>query len=107
MSFKSKIMAVTPLSALVIFLTVGFVWEKWEYAWLAFLLIPAMPFLLGYKKFRLSVSFVILVLYLIIGFSFDAWHPGWILFLLIPIIHILISPSKQKRINKSKTIDID
>lgn len=107
MSFKSKIMAITPLSALVIFLTVGFVGGKWEYAWLAFLLIPAMPFLLGYKKIRLSVSFVIFIIYLILGLSFDAWHPGWIIFLLIPIIHILITPSKKKIIIKSKTIDID
>lgn len=108
MSFKAKIMAITPLSCVIIFLSLGFLKGLWVESLPVFLLIPIMPFLLGYKKIRLTVSFVILIIYLILGFGFQAWHPGWIVFLFIPIVHILMTPSKKSNWKfKSTHIDAD
>lgn len=89
MSFRRRLIAATPLISLVLFFTIGFVFEKFEYAWLSFFLILLMPVLVGYKRIQLSFTLIITVIYIAIGFAFDAWHPGWILFLLIPIFHIL------------------
>ncbi len=95
MSFRAKIMAITPLVCLVVYLTLGFVFDKWRATWLVFFLIPIMPYILGYRKFHLSVPIVIVAGYLVLGFVYGYWHPGWIILLLIPIIEILIKPGEK------------
>ncbi|MDD3192012.1 MAG: hypothetical protein PHP41_04605 [Bacilli bacterium] len=96
MTFRAKIMAITPMICTIAFLAFGFLWDKWHPGWMIFFLIPIMPFLLGYKKIKFTVPLVILIVYLILGFGFEAWHPGWIVFLLIPVIQILITPTKKE-----------
>lgn len=97
MTFKRKIMAITPLCCLIIFLLLGFVWGYWHPGWIIFFMIPVMPFLLGLKKIRLSIPLVIVILYLILGFAWGLWHPGWIILLFIPVFEILFKPSKKDK----------
>lgn len=97
MSPRAKIMAITPMSCVLIYLFLGFQFGLWLEALPVFLLIPLMPVFLGYKKLRLSIPLIITIIYLILGFGFDYWHPGWIIFLMIPILQILTSPSKKGR----------
>lgn len=111
MSFKSKISAITPLLCVAVYLFLGFEFGLWVQGLVVFFLIPIMPILLGYKKLRLSVGFIITIIYLILGFGFKYWHPGWIIFFLVPIINILITPSSKKwfktKYDKDTIIDED
>lgn len=102
MNFKKKVLAVTPICCLFVYLLLGFTVGKeygsiWWWGLFIFLLVPIMPYLIGQKKIVLSVSFVITVIYLFIGFVstfvFDRplWHPAWIIFLLIPVFEILLN----------------
>ena len=95
MTLKNKIMAATPLLAVFTFLLLIFVVNvPAKFAWLVFLMIPIMPYLIGKKQIRLSIGLFITIIYLILGFAFDLWHPAWIIFLLIPVFHIFFTRSK-------------
>ena len=100
MSFKNRLIAVTPMICLFFFLLLGFAWDLWHPGWLVFLLIPIMPYLVGKKKLRFSIPLIITRIYLIMGFGWNLWHPGWIIFLLIPVFTTLIGSSKIKIIKK-------
>lgn len=91
-SLRKRIVVATPLISLFLFLGIGFFWDKWSIAWIVFLLIPIMPFLLGLKSLRLTFPTLVLFAYLVIGIVWGLWHPGWIIFLLVPIYHILYPP---------------
>lgn len=99
MSLRSRILAAMPLICTVAFLSIGFIWGHWKYAWMVFILVPLMQILLGRKK-RLSLSFIITCIYLALGFIWKLWHPGWIIFLFVPIIHILVG-NGENRIHRS------
>ena len=90
MSFKKRIIAVTPMLCAFTYLLIGFVWGVWHPTWLIFLLIPAMPILLGSKKIKFSIPFIITIIYIIIGITWR-WHPTWLIFILIPVFEILIT----------------
>ena len=77
--------------------------------WLVdFPLIPVMPYLIGKKKFKVSIPFVITIIYLIMGIGWGLWHPGWIIFLLVPVITTLIgSDNKKEKKSKEETDYID
>lgn len=113
MSMKNRIMAVTPMVCVIIFLTLGFVWDLWHPGWIVFLLIPVMPYLIGKKKLKFTIPLVITIAYLIMGIGWDLWHPGWIIFLLIPVITILTGGKEKKlfdnikKSNKDDYIDVD
>lgn len=104
MSFKKRLLAVTPMICVFLYLLLGFVWGLWHPGWLIFLLIPIMPYLVGNKKLKFSIPLVVTIIYLIMGFGWGLWHPGWIIFLLIPIITTLIGNDNEKK-NKKKTED--
>ena len=87
-NLRKRIIAATPILCLIIFLLLGFVWGFWHPGWLVFLLIPIMPFLVGYKKIKITYPLICIVLYLILGIGFDLWHPSWIIFLTIPVFEI-------------------
>lgn len=108
MSFNKKIIAITPMVCLIIYLTLGFVLQNswWGWGLFIFLLVPLMPYILRIKKFHLSVPFAITLIYLSSCFIAQAlgksiWHPMWIIFLFIPVIEILKTPGpKKSKINK-------
>jgi hypothetical protein len=100
-TWQRRVVVATPLIALMIFFVLGFVYRFWDYAWLAFLLILIVPFLVGLKPIRITFPLVILVAYIIIGL-FGYWHPGWIIFLLIPIQNILFPPQSIAKFIKKE-----
>ena len=93
---KGKIIAITPIVALAIFLLLGFLQGKWHPGWLVFLAVPIMPIFLslfdGGKKERIVafVSVLVCVAYVLVGVFAKIWHPTWVAFFLIPITAILI-----------------
>lgn len=92
----SKIIAVTPIIATLVFLCLGFLGNLWHPGWVVFLSIPLVPTVVKMfeKKFRKGVVGVIFILvviaYLLLGTIWNLWHPGWLVFFLIPISSILI-----------------
>ncbi len=114
MSFRNRVIAVTPMICVFFFLLLGFGWGLWHPGWIVFILIPIMPYLVGKRKIRLSIPLIITVIYLILGFGWNLWHPGWIIFLLIPVFTTLIGRStltvekdKNERIDKNDYIDVE
>ncbi len=117
MNAKQKILAITPLSCLVIYLALGFIFQDkaaWRYGALIFLLVPLMPYIIGKKKIILSVTLVISIIYVVgcliaSSLGYKIWHPAWLIFLLIPIIKIVMVPSKEEIVKKVKKgcIEVD
>jgi len=101
MSIKNKVIAITPFICTIAFLLLGFLTDSWHPAWLVFLLIPLMPFLVGKKKIRFSIPLVIVGIYLVLGLVFDLWHPGWVVLILIPVFHILLTPTMRDDSDKN------
>lgn len=95
MCIRKRIICATPLISLIIFLTMGFVWNMWGYGALAFLLIPLMPFFLGEINLEYIYPLVVTGVYIGLGFGFNFWHPGWIVFLTIPVYYIIFPVKKQ------------
>ena len=88
-SFREKFVAASFFLALITFVLLKhYLKENDGYAWLAFLLVPLAPVMMGLKKITISYSLFITVLYLVLGFTMHWWHPGWVLFLTIPVFYI-------------------
>lgn len=104
MSLKNKIIAATPFVSLIIFLLCGYCWGLWHPGWVAFLLIPAVPVILGVKKIKHIYPVICVIAYLSMGFFADLWHPGWIIFLTIPIVSIF---SHQTRVRVASDDEIN
>lgn len=91
-----KISLVTPLLAIVSFLTLGFCLDAWHLGWVVFLAIPLVELILGVftkegKAKYVTISIVVSIIgYLILGFCLDAWHPGWLIFFIVPIVGVLV-----------------
>ena len=114
MTFKKKIMAITPFISLILFFVLRFILqeigddEKLKWTWLVFLLNLIIPVILGEWKINISYPLITVVIYLILGLCFDLWHPGWVVFLTIPIYYTLklpTAPKKEKKIDKEEYID--
>ena len=81
--------------------------EGYTYGFFLYILVPAMPFLVGLKRIHISYEFAILVLYFTICIAVQMttknlesgqiklWHPLWVMLLRIPVYHIF----KDKYIN--------
>ncbi|MBQ9513978.1 MAG: hypothetical protein IJR66_03265 [Clostridia bacterium] len=102
-NLKNRIVVATPILCTFIFLLLGFLWGKWHPAWMVFLLIPLMPYLVGKKKLRFSVPLFITIVYLILGLGWNLWHPAWIIFLLIPVFEIFLSKDGFEQDKKEET----
>ena len=98
-SRNTKITALSPFVALILFFVLGFAFNLWAYSWMAFLLIPVVAIIVnvgprGETLIALS-PFVALIGYGILGFVYNLWHPGWLIFLIIPVTAILTSVRKE------------
>lgn len=105
MSWKNKIIAITPFVCLITF---AILWLKFDLAhpgWVVFLLIPLVPFILGKK--RISISTVIIIIYLVVSFITGEWKITWVILFLSPIIHILILPSEKSKLFKKDDDEIE
>lgn len=93
----SKIIALSPFVALIIFLVSSFLTEKWELTWMAFLLIPITAIIVEMVKkkdkhvFTALSPFIALIAYFIVSFTYENWEVSWMIFLLIPVVAIIQS----------------
>ena len=93
----TKVIALMPFVSTIIFFILGFGYNGWEYAWMAFLLIPVVAIIseMGQSDpthMTTALSpFIAAVTYFIIGFYYGLWHPGWMIFLIIPILGVFNS----------------
>ncbi|MBQ9899917.1 MAG: hypothetical protein IJM36_02180 [Acholeplasmatales bacterium] len=100
MTLKNRIIAVTPLVSLIIFLTVGYVWGIWHPTWAVFFLIIIVPIVLNADIYRVVYPLACGVIYVSLGLTLGVWHPAWIIFLTIPVYYILFEPYLLKRAKK-------
>lgn len=122
MSFKQKVMAILGPLTVFLYLTVCFLFRKFDWSdgsiWWKMLPIFALniivPIVMGLWKIKFSVPLVITILYLLLGFissylGYPLWHPGWTIFLLIPVIEVILKPTKEKkqRADTKKTYDYE
>ncbi len=111
--WRKRLVAATPLISLLIYLVVGYTTGIWDKTLLIFLLVPAMPTILGMRTIKITFTLIIVIIYIVIGVVFDLWNPGWIIFLLIPIYYILFGRVNvqvlrhQSRHRNDESIDAD
>jgi len=80
------------IGSLAVFLLLGFIFNLWGVAWLAFLAIPVFAIQTEAPKNSRIVSttpFIALVIFFVLGFFFGLWAYSWMAFLLIPIVAII------------------
>lgn len=103
MSWKNKVIAITPFVCMIIFGILWKVFNKAHPGWVVFLLIPLMPVLLGKKK--ISSTAIIIIIYIVVSIVSGWWHVTWVILLLIPIVNILMLPSDRFYIKKFRSQD--
>lgn len=88
-----------PVLCVLVFLSLGFIWNIWGLSWLVFLSIPFYYTIGGalakHRKIRGIYSLICVTAYLIMGFGFRLWHPGWIVFLTIPVVEYIANGIKK------------
>lgn len=78
------------LVASVSFLSVGFIFNGWAYAWQFFLIIPMAAIIIFDKiRFTALAPFISVIIFFSVGYFFDLFHLSWLAFLLIPITAII------------------
>lgn len=103
-----KWIAISPFVALVIFFVSGLQFELWQYAWMAFLIIPVMAIALtaGKDKYVALSPFLAVVVFVVLGFEYQWWHPAWLVFLVIPMVAITQSKSEMSWLEYLSAISI-
>ena len=94
--------------AVLIFLSVGFMWGYWSRAWVVFPIAWVIEEIIAYvKKGRLDISVysVASVVFLILGFGWGLWHPGWLVFVVAWVIDEAIVPKRKHKKHKKKKHD--
>lgn len=88
-----------PVLCVLVFLSLGIIWNIWGLSWLVFLSIPFYYTIGGalakHRKIRGIYSLICVTAYLIMGFGFRLWHPGWIVFLTIPVVEYIANGIKK------------
>ena len=114
MDFRKRLCAATLFLVIIAHVLLGFALKEiyasndgYTYGFLLYILVPAMPFLVGLKKIQISYEFAILVIYFTICISVQVatkaletgpvylWHPLWVLFLTIPVYHIFSTKNNK------------
>ena len=97
----SKLVAISPFVATIIFFSIGFGIEGWAYAWLAYLLVPLTAIWSGEKgkeKIIATSPFVAVIVFFALGFIGGLWHPGWLIFLIVPFVAILLDEKGKDKL---------
>lgn len=93
--WQKKLISITPLLSVIIFISVGVLANKWHPTWLIFLSVPISGVLFNGKKLKYKIMGVLplllVITYILIGTIFKVWHPTWLIFLFIPAINILLA----------------
>jgi len=96
-NWKQRISLATPFICLIIYLTVGYIYDIWSPTWVVFFAIPIVPALLDIDDLRMFYPIFILAAYLVLGITLNYWHPAWILFITIPVFYILVPKRTFKK----------
>jgi len=96
---NSKLIALMPFIAVILFFTLGMGFGLWHPGWLVFLLIPVVAIILEARTSFLSTltalsPFIATTIYFLIGVLYHVYHPTWVIFLIIPMIGALNSQKK-------------
>ena len=95
MPFTDRILMISPLIALGLFLYLGFFHAMWHPGWLSVLLIPGLAICFevmndpDYPLFKALIPFMALLGFFVLGFAFSMWLSAWSLLVLIPLIAIV------------------
>ena len=102
MSLKNRIISVTPLVCLIVYLAIGFIWNIWHPTWAIFFLIIIVPIILNSSFGKIIYPIICTIAFILIGAIWGYWHPAWLIFLTIPVYYTLFEPflgnKKKKRI---------
>lgn len=83
------------LIIVIVYVTIGCVYNAWHPGWLLFLLIPIWNSLIQVIEQKNPQHFaypvLMAIVYLCLGFFYGMWYPGWIVFLTIPLYYSLIN----------------
>ena len=96
-NWKQRISLATPFICLIIYLTIGYVYNVWSPTWVVFFAIPIVPAILDIDDLRIFYPISILAAYIAVGLSLGWWHPAWIMFLTIPVFYILVPKRAFKK----------
>lgn len=86
-----KIIAITPLVSLIVFILLGTLLNAWHPGWMVFLSVPVVAIIVSaydtpkQQSITSIAPFLALICFLVIGFVQNVWHPTWLVFLLIPM----------------------
>ena len=100
---RRRILEVTPLISLLLFLFATFYLQNPSLGWTFFLLIPLSWILLTgniKRKIQESMPFIALMVFLWLGFGLKAWNPGWLVFLSVPLVNTII----EKKVTARKLV---
>ena len=109
MSFKSKIITITPMVSLIIYLFIGFVFNIWHPTWVIFFSILIVPALFSNTASKVVCAIwplICIVAYILMGVLGHYWHPGWLIFLTIPIVETLFQGVTFGKKKNKKRIEI-
>ena len=92
------------LIAIVIYITIGFMYELWHPGWLIFFLVPIISSAIHAIKEKRADYFAYPVLvvwiFLCSGLVKNIWHPTWVLFLTIPVYYEMIDFFRDRKNNE-------
>ncbi len=97
---KRRIREAMPMISVLLFLSMGFIFEEWLFGLLFFLLIPLSEFLLSDDiliSIRNLFPLLVVAVFLVLTIRYDYAHPGWLVFLLIPIFYTLFPDPNDKK----------
>lgn len=96
---RRKIIAVISTVMTISFFVIGFSTNKWEVAWLTFLLVPLIDSLIFSIKTKKANYFnypiFVTIIFFILGFCFNLWGYAWIVFITIPLYYSIINLIKS------------
>lgn len=92
------------LIAIVIYITIGFMYGLWHPGWLIFFLVPIISSAIHAIKEKRADYFAYPVLvvwiFLCSGLVKNIWHPTWVLFLTIPVYYEMIDFFRDRKNNE-------
>ncbi len=102
---QSKSFGIIGSLAVIIYLVLG-VFGYWHPAWIIFVAVPVVEFVVtaivnryGVAKFFVDFPLAVLVTlaYLTVGCVWNCWHPWWILYLTVPLYHTITCIAFRKQ----------
>ena len=98
--YKHKFVALSPVLAVLVFMTVGMSTDIWHPTWLIFLIIPITAIILNTQKQEKVVAlspFVAVITFILVGTYTNYWNPAWLIFLIIPITALFYEKDTIKK----------